>query len=521
MNSLIHQSRFGLLTGALLVLLSSCTSNNADSNKKTNTATPQNTSINAPANLQGSALAFEIDQTKLLEGSDPRIFQDGKFKSYFVADRMFIDAREYNGFSWGTEYKYTNHDNHGETIQQLKWQENNANIEITITNNLTYLTPTSGTFEFDLKQNNSVTGLVHYSHTGKFHVTDSKLDMMEKGLAYSNLDLNFQNVTANANNLDIKQGSKLTMTFSDPHYGKVTLNNKDYETKDYQLLAVDTFTKRIKGTFNGDTPFEIDLHFDQLNFGKFEVNVGSGSLKANGMFMSSRWTPVADYKIQGKFTDGLKYKSKHTKIEYPYSVYLPPNYETSKQKYPVLYLTDGQWVKEFHKAVEAHHKEFIVVAIEQGPENRRMDDYKLPGATDYIRFLKEEIIPHIEKHYRTNTNRLFWGASLGCTLGEILLSQETAKKPYFSTYALSDGAYWANTPQVQEQLKNSLSQAKPEKISIFLSGTRQGNYLPNLDFFNRLQALHNPSLELKNMELKETHNEMATPTFETYLDAMN
>lgn len=519
MNNLI-QYRFGLLVTAFLLFLSSCTSNSTDSNKK-QTVNNQSTSISAPTSLQGTALAFEINKTELIQGADPRLARDGSFKYYFFADRLFIDGRDYNGFSWGSEYKSVNKGNQSEIVQQLNFPQNGANIEVNIKTQLTYLTPSSGTFELDIKQTHSVTGLLHYTHTGRFQLTDNTLDMMAKGLPNSNLDLMFQTISANEQNIDLKPGSKITMNFSDPYYAKVTLNNKVYETKDYQLIAIDTFNKAIKGTFNGDTPFEIQLHFDQFYFGKFEVTVGNGAFKANGAFMSSRWIPVADYKIQGKFTDGLKYKSKHTNIEYPYSVYLPPNYATSNKKYPVLYLTDGQWVKEFHKAVEAHHKDFIVVAIEQGPEDRRMVDYRLPGALPYIRFLKEEMIPQIEKQYRTNANRVFWGASLGATVGEILLSQETDKKPYFTTYALSDGAFWANPPEIQEKVKAALAQPKSATMSIFTSGTRQGNYITNLDFVNRVQSLNNSTLDIKNIELKETHNEMATPTFEYFIDAMH
>lgn len=519
MKTHVQKYSFWLLTFIFSASLLSCTLNTSDSNKKPSTI--PSTSITAPVNLQGTALAFTIQKTELISGADPRVYTDGNFKSYFFAERMFVDAREYNGFSWGTDYKYSNHDNQSEITQQIKWQENTANVEVNISNKLTYLTPTSGTFVFELKQNHSLTGLLHYTHTGTFQNTDNNLEMMAKGLPNSSLNFNFQTVTANQKGLDIKPGSQLSMYFSGPQYGNFTLNNKIYETKDYQLIAVDTFNKRVQGTLNGDIPFEIKLHFDQFSFGTFEVNVHNEAFKASGSFMSSRWIPVAEYKIQGKFTKDLKYTSKFTKIEYPYSVYLPPNYDSSNKKYPVLYLTDGQWVKDFNQAVEAHHKEFIVVAIEQGPENRRMEDYQLPGARLYTRFLKEEIIPHIEKHYRTNSNRLFWGVSLGGTLGEILLSQEKAATPYFSTYALGDSAFWANSPDIREQLKNNLSQPKSGNISIFTSGTRQGNYISNLDFVNRLQGLHNPSLSIKNVELKDTHTEIATPTFEYFIDAMN
>jgi predicted alpha/beta superfamily hydrolase len=518
-KTIIYKYGFGLLASAFLLLVASCSSNNADSTKKS--IAPQNKVISAPASLQGTALAFEINKTELVSGTEQRLYRDGKFKSYFFADRIFSDGRDYNGLSWGSEYQYTANGNQSDITQLLKIPTESGVVEVTVKTRLTYLTSESGTFELDIDQNHGAAGgSMRYHHTGSFYPTDTAFEVMEKGLPNSNLDFIFQNITANEKNLDIKPGSKITMNFNNLNSAKFTLNNKDYETKDYQLIPIDTFKKRIKGTLNGDIPFEVQLHFDQFHFGQFEANVGNGAFKANGLFRVSRYIPVADYKIQGKFTDGLKYRSKHTKIEYPYSVYLPPNYAHSNKKYPVLYLTDGQWVKEFHKAVEAHHKEFIVVAIEQGPENRRWEDFRLPGATSYIRFLKEEIIPHVEKQYRANTQRIFWGASLGASLGEIILSQETNAKPYFNTYAFADGAFWANPPDVREKLKSTLAQPKAEKILILTSSSRQGNLLSDQDFIKSLKGLNNASLDIQNIELKLTHEEMATPTFEHYLNVM-
>ncbi len=173
--------------------------------------------------------------------------------------------------------------------------------------------------------------------------------------------------------------------------------------------------------------------------------------------------------------------------------------------------------------------EMIIIGIHQNHDGERYDDSTIDQnqgvpfekGAEFFEFIGAELVPYIEKQYRTNSNRIFWGASLGATVGEILLSQETDKKPYFSTYALSDGAFWANPPEIQEKLKTALAQPKSETISIFTSGTRQGNYITNLDFVNRVQGLNNSTLDIKNIELKETHNEMATPTFEYFIDAMH
>lgn len=486
-----------------------------------NAKTTTDNSPKAPTNLAGSALSFEITGTEQPNGPDPRINTDGQFSYYFTGNQVFMDARHYNGFAWKSDYSYSAHDNQGDVVQHIKWQEGNISVDINISLHLDYLAANSGNFAMDISHGDNPMGAAHYRHTGSFRTTDQPLEMLPKGLPNSSLNLNFQTITANNKGLEIKQGSQIGMFFSGANYGKFSFNGKDYETKDVQLVPVDSFTKRIQGTLTDGSPFAITLQFERFDIGKFALNLGQGALQADGSFMMSHWIPVPDYKIAGSFTDGLKFKSKQTKIEYPYSVYLPPNYNTSGKKYPVLYLTDGQWVKEFHKIVEAHQKEFILVAIEQGPENRRMEDYKLPGATAYTRFLKEELIPAIEHRYRTNGSRSYLGVSLGGTLGEILLSQESATKPYFINYILSDGAFWANTPQIQEQLKTNLAQPKNGTISVFTASTRQGNYPFNNAFVARLQSLNNPTLVLKNIELKETHAEMGTPTFEAYIDQLH
>lgn len=513
-------TRFLLLTLSVSLALISCAPHHTDSTPKSTAPIAPSSNIQAPINVDNKVLAFEINTTKIITGSEPRLFSDGNFKSYFTANKMFTDARNYNGLSWSSDYQYAAQANQATITQELKWEMNGVNNKSTLKTQLTYLSPTSGTFAMDVNYSAGILSEVRYSHSGTFTFIDQQLDILEKGMASSGLNLFFQTISNNTKGFELKAGSEIVMYFIDPHYGNFTFNNKLYETRDYQLISVDAFTRRIQGTLTDNQPFEIVLHFEQFLGGKFEVNIDNNGLKASGGFFISRWIPVANYKVEGQFTDGLKYVSKHTKIEYPYSVYLPPNYANSQKKYPVLYSTDGQWAKEYYKIVEGHHREFIVVAIEQGPENRRMTDYQLPGATAYTRFLKEELIPHIESQYRTDNHRLFWGSSLGGTLGEILLSQETEAQPYFTTYAIADGAFWANPQGVRNALKTNLAHAKAEKISIFGSGSRQGNYLSNQDFFARLQSLNNSSLTLTSIELKETHTEMATPSFEAFIDAM-
>lgn len=118
-------------------------------------------------------------------------------------------------------------------------------------------------------------------------------------------------------------------------------------------------------------------------------------------------------------------------------LYLPPDYETSKKSYPVMYMHDGQnlfdkrtsYAGEWHideslnALFEEGDKGIIVVGIENG-ETFRTDEYTPweneqygGGQGDaYAQFIVETLKPYIDHHYRTMSNRgntAIMGSSLG------------------------------------------------------------------------------------------------------------
>lgn len=102
-------------------------------------------------------------------------------------------------------------------------------------------------------------------------------------------------------------------------------------------------------------------------------------------------------------------------------VTLPPHYDLARQRYPVVYLLDGQ-VRAFHDVTVATVSydlvsgvrdyampRQIVVGIEQ--VDRRTDLATNDGA--FYRFLTDEVIPLVERSYRTLPYRTLVGHSLG------------------------------------------------------------------------------------------------------------
>ena len=102
-------------------------------------------------------------------------------------------------------------------------------------------------------------------------------------------------------------------------------------------------------------------------------------------------------------------------------VRLPPNYALARQRYPVVVLLDGQVRAFFDITVAATNYNLtgdaqrfgmppqIVVAVEQG--ERSVDLVR--NAEQYQRFLTSEVLPRIDREFRTLPFRTLIGHSLG------------------------------------------------------------------------------------------------------------
>ncbi|MGB5418252.1 alpha/beta hydrolase-fold protein [Algibacter sp.] len=119
------------------------------------------------------------------------------------------------------------------------------------------------------------------------------------------------------------------------------------------------------------------------------------------------------------------------------TIYLPPNYNGSNEKYPVLYIQDGQNVfdistsysgewevdETLNKMFEKTGFGLIVVAINHGGDKRMNeysawdnDEYGKGEGAMYLDFLVNTLKPEVDKKFRTksdNQNTVVMGSSLG------------------------------------------------------------------------------------------------------------
>ena len=160
-------------------------------------------------------------------------------------------------------------------------------------------------------------------------------------------------------------------------------------------------------------------------------------------------------------------------------IYLPPTYNSSKKKYPVLYMHDGQnvfddatsfsgeWgVDEAIDTLGLKIKECIVVGIDNGG-NERLSEYspydfrwrtsnsdtKVEGAGDkYVDFLVKSLKPFIDKKYRTlkNKENTF---TAGSSMGGLISMYAVLRYPkVFGGVGVFSPAFWT-APKIFDDMK--------------------------------------------------------------------
>jgi len=131
---------------------------------------------------------------------------------------------------------------------------------------------------------------------------------------------------------------------------------------------------------------------------------------------------------RGKVFDNLLLPSKILKVDRKYSVYLPPDYETSQRSYPVLYLLHGAgddqtgWVQfgeVLHiadKAINEGTATPMIIVMPDAKTGQMGYFNNLKNDWRYEDFFFEEFIPYVEKTYRIKSEKRF-RAVAGLSMG--------------------------------------------------------------------------------------------------------
>lgn len=196
-------------------------------------------------------------------------------------------------------------------------------------------------------------------------------------------------------------------------------------------------------------------------------------------------------------------------------LYLPPDYHTSKQHYPVLYMQDGQNLFEEWSAfgeewgvdetLNALKGKCIVVGIDNGIE-RRMNEYTLHDherygsgeGRPYLSFLVKTLKPYIDETYRTLANREHTFVA-GSSLGGLISFYASLYYPgVFGAAGIFSPAFWI-APNIVAETSNKAEQNLnwPQRF-YFYYGEKEGNEM----------ALHATAI----LDLLQSHEHYAVQT---------
>jgi len=167
-----------------------------------------------------------------------------------------------------------------------------------------------------------------------------------------------------------------------------------------------------------------------------------------------------------------------------FQVFVPQNYKPgSADKYDVMYVLDGgNWntglitkVQRFLEG-ESYMPPTIIVSV-MGIDRVKdltpthMDDWKNSGgAANFLRYIKDELIPHINKEYPSNGDNTLWGHSLG---GLFVINALLSEPRTFKSYIAVDPSLWWDNGYIQKIAPDKLPALADQNITLFISG-REG-----------------------------------------------
>lgn len=211
---------------------------------------------------------------------------------------------------------------------------------------------------------------------------------------------------------------------------------------------------------------------------------------------------------------------------------LPDSYSDSSQvarKYPIIILLDGY--THFKTASGIAHfmssnrnrnnlmPESIIIAIENVDRERDFTITKIKtkrpnnmgGGKNFLNFIENELIPYIDKNYRTETSRTLVGHSLG---GLLTLNSYMDKNSVFNAYISIDPSIWWNEEMMKNKVDSISSESFNKKLYIATANQGEANYERNKkrhDYFYTL--LTKKSKEPLNVEIKyfEEENHRSVP----------
>ena len=230
-------------------------------------------------------------------------------------------------------------------------------------------------------------------------------------------------------------------------------------------------------------------------------------------------------------------KSNILDVERTCLISLPDSYNNSSEvdkKYPVIILLDGY--THFKTASGIVHfmssnrnrnnlmPESIIIAIENVDRERDFTVTKIKtkrpnnmgGGRIFLNFIEKELVPYIDKKYKTEPFRTLVGHSLG---GLLTLNSYMDENSVFNAYISIDPSIWWNEEMMKNKVDSISSISLDKKLYIATANQGEANYERNKQRHDSLYTLITKKSDKPlNVEIKyfDKENHRSVPLIALY-----
>lgn len=234
-------------------------------------------------------------------------------------------------------------------------------------------------------------------------------------------------------------------------------------------------------------------------------------------------THVAQFSIQ----------SVPTQATYDIKVALPDDYFTSNDPRAVIYVLDGEenlnLVADECKKLSAMYGTQGVLVVSIGYGRSRDMDYtptktsnSMGGAPEFLQFIKQELVPHMEMEFRADTSRacrVILGHSFGGLFGAYAF---VADNDLFGNYLLLSPSLWFDN-EVTLRMETSMRSTLANRQQLVYMGIGENEnvgkmHAPFEAFYEILNANYGKALLMKNLEANLGHMGSRNPNIRKGLD---
>lgn len=201
--------------------------------------------------------------------------------------------------------------------------------------------------------------------------------------------------------------------------------------------------------------------------------------------------PVAAQPVPISIGETHKIASRSLAQERVVNVYLPADYATSGKRYPVLYLIDGGLDQDFLHVVGtsalgalwARSQSVIIVGIATQDRRRELTgqtrdeallkQYPTAGhSAEFRAFIRDEVMPLVASHYRTNGETGVIGESLA---GLFIVETFLTEPDLFDHYAAISPSLWWDNGRLAQSAAERLQTGSPKPHRFYLTIADEGD----------------------------------------------